>query len=345
MRFLRRRSLPTLLALAATGVATLAVPPTLAALDVLPWSQALILGGLLLLGMAVCALGAGLWMLRRTVHALNTAMDTHIRRVVEEIEAGRLEAARAGRQTHKSLERLETVTLPRMRHRFERKIREQGHRDYAQQVAWTELRDHLGVPAAFMPKLRGWAASPDVLSVVVRHIDRLRPGLVVECGSGASTVWIGYALRRVGHGRLVAIEHEAVYAERTRDLVAEHGLDDIVEVRYAPLTKIEPDIVTVDGDRVTTADRWYDPSVLIDLVGIGVLFVDGPPEATGRQARYPAVPTLFPRCTEDAVIILDDTVRPDEKAMGERWLTENPELRRTEEPAEKGAHIFSRKGV
>src|SRR5699024_11558670 len=106
---------------------------------------------------------------------------------------------------------------------------------------------------------------------------------------------------------------EAVYAERTRDLVAEHGLDDIVEVRYAPLTRIEPDIVTVDGEQVATADHWYDPSVLTDLVGIGVLFVDGPPEATGRQARYPAVPTLFPHCTEDAVIILD---RSEERRVG-----------------------------
>src|SRR5699024_10233468 len=152
-------------------------------------------------------------------------------------------------------------------------------------------------------------------------------------------------VRRLEIDRHVMIQHEALYTVRTRDLVHDHVLDDIVEVRYAPLTEIEPDIVTVDGDRVTTADRWYDPSVLTDLVGISVLFVDGPPEATGRQARYPAVPTLFPHCTEDAVIILDDSVRPDEKAMGERWLTDNPELRRTEEPAEKCAHIFSRKGV
>src|SRR5699024_2104463 len=117
MRFLRRRFLPILLALVATGVVTLAVPPALAALGVLSCAQALILAGLLVVGMAVCALGVGLWRRGGTVHALNTAMDAHARRVVAELEAGRLEAARVGRQTHKGLERLETVTLPRMRHR------------------------------------------------------------------------------------------------------------------------------------------------------------------------------------------------------------------------------------
>ena len=333
MRSLRRRLLLPLLALAAMGVVTVAVPPALAAFGVLAWPQAMTLSGLLLLGVAVCALGAGLWMLHRTVRTLSTTMDTHTRRVTEALGTDRLEMARANHQVQKRLERWETITLPRMRKRLEREVCEQGHRDYAQQVAWTELRDHLDV-RPFMPALRGWAASPDVLRVVVRHIDRLRPELVVECGSGASSVWIGYALRRAGRGRLVTIEHEAGYAEQTRDLVADHDLDDIVEVRHAPLTEIEPETITVDGAQVITADHWYDASVLTDLNGIGVLFVDGPPQATGRHARHPAVPTLFPRCTEDAVIILDDAVRPDEKALGERWLTEYPELHRTEEPAE-----------
>lgn len=344
MRSLRRRLLPPLLALAAMGVVTVAVPPTLAVFGVLAWPQALILSGLLLLGAAVCALGAGLWKLHRTVRVLATTMQTHTRRVTEAIGADRLEAARAADRTQQSLERLETVSLPQMQHFLRWTVREQGYHDYAQQVAWAELREHLDV-RPFMPPLRGWAASPDVLGVITRHIDRLRPDLVVECGSGASSVWIGYALRRAGGGRLVAIEHEAGYAERTRAMVAEHGLDDLVEVRHAPLTEVASETITVDDEEIVTADRWYDASALADLDGIGVLFVDGPPQATGRHARHPAVPTLFPRCTEDAVIILDDAERIDEQALGDRWLAEFPELQRTQEPAEKGAHVFSRKGL
>ncbi|QRN79239.1 MAG: class I SAM-dependent methyltransferase, partial [Nocardiopsis sp. BM-2018] len=82
-------------------------------------------------------------------------------------------------------------------------------------------------------------------------------------------------------------------------------------------------------------------SRLGDLKRIGLLFVDGPPQATGAQARYPAVPALLSHCTDDAVIVLDDADRPDERALGDRWIAEH-RLHRTEEPAEKGAHVFTR---
>ncbi len=84
----------------------------------------------------------------------------------------------------------------------------------------------------------------------------LRPGLVVECGSGSSSVWLGHVLRRLGHGRYVALEHDERYAEVSRTEVARHGLSDVVEVRHAPLLP-----VTVDGEE----QPWYDPAAFADL--------------------------------------------------------------------------------
>jgi hypothetical protein len=124
--------------------------------------------------------------------------------------------------------------------------------------------------------------------------------------------------------------------------VAAHGLDDLVEVRHAPLTEVKTEFSGAGEDGpVESAPHWYDLSRLDDLDRIGLLFVDGPPQATGEQARYPAVPALLPRCTADAVVVLDDADRPDERALGDRWVAEH-HLRRTEEPAEKGAHVFVR---
>src|SRR3984885_12281967 len=48
-----------------------------------------------------------------------------------------------------------------------------------------------------LPSSRGWAASPDLLLVLVDLIIAERPSLVVECGSGASTLWLALAMRRV----------------------------------------------------------------------------------------------------------------------------------------------------
>ncbi|WP_028648773.1 O-methyltransferase [Nocardiopsis sp. CNT312] len=334
---LRRRSF--LFAAAAAVVAVVVAAPTaLALLGPASPVEALLLAATALVGALVAALGLAVLRLQRAVASVPAALDRHTRLVTEALGRDRLEITRS----------LNTVSHRLPGPSFPRQLREivaaQGRDDYEQQVAWTELREWLDT-APFMPSLRGWAASPDVLRTLVRHIDRLRPELVVELGSGASSVWIGYALRRAGRGRLVAIDHDAAYAELTREMVAAHGLGDVVEVRHAPLTEIEATEVEIGGETVRTADLWYDSAPLADLEGIGLVFVDGPPKPTGRLVRYPAVPVLLPRCREDAVIVLDDADRVDERAAGDRWLAEHPELRRTEEPTEKGTHVFSRKGA
>lgn len=347
MRSLRNRLGPVLVVGAVFGALVLCLPSVLGLLGLLGLGDVLTLTLLCLLGAAVALLALGTLLLQRRVghlsRSVGTAMETHSRRITEVLGSDRLEAARTLGGVREHLTDLRERALPRVSREIRHAIAVQGREDYEQQVAWTELREYLDT-AAFMPPLRGWAASPDVLRVLVRHIDRLRPALVVECGSGASSVWLGYALRRAGGGRLVAVEHDARYAELSRELVTAHGLDDIVEIRHAPLVEISGTTVTVDGRERSTADLWYDTAVFSDLEGIGLVFVDGPPKATGLQARHPAVPVLLPRCTEDVVIVLDDAARPDEQAVGERWLAEHPELHRTEEAAEKGAHVFSRKG-
>ncbi|MFI0423106.1 class I SAM-dependent methyltransferase [Spongiactinospora sp. 9N601] len=200
--------------------------------------------------------------------------------------------------------------------------------EYNQVEAMIDLRAMLQ-PRAPMPRLRGWAASPDVIRLLVERIAADRPKLVIECGSGSSSIWLGYAIERFGGGRIVALEHEERFARASQDLVAAHGLDSIVEVRHAPLTDWQ-------------GQPWYDTTALDDLSDAGLVFVDGPPEQTGPEARYPAVPLLLPHCAPEAWIVLDDTVRADEQRIAERWLREYPELTATSYAAEKGAMLFRR---
>ncbi|MFI6574974.1 O-methyltransferase [Nocardiopsis sp. NPDC050513] len=342
MRLLRRRPIRILAAVSAAATAATLV--ALGVFGLVTVAEAVLLAGMAGLGGLVCVLGLGLIRLRRSVLALPAGVAAHTRTVTEALGRDRLEITAALDEIRGRVDRVQEHSLPKVSREIRHAVTVQGRNDYEQQVAWTELRENLDT-AAFMPPLRGWAASPDVLRVLVRQIDLLRPDLVVEFGSGASSVWLGYALRRAGGGRLVAVEHDARYAELSRELVAAHGLDDVIEVRHAPLTEVESVEVLVGDETVQTADRWYDASVLADLDGIGLVFVDGPPQATGRHARYPAVPAVLPHCTEDAVIVLDDADRPDERAIGDRWLAEHPGLQRTEEHTEKGAHVFSRKGA
>ncbi|HEX6467487.1 MAG TPA: class I SAM-dependent methyltransferase [Streptosporangiaceae bacterium] len=208
---------------------------------------------------------------------------------------------------------------------------------YRQLEALIDLRGLIG-PRAPMPPLRGWALSPDALRLIVGQVLAREPQLIVECGSGSSSIWLGYAVQRLGTGRVVALEHQESFAAATRELTRAHGLAGVVEVRYAPLVPWCPDAQWAGAG----GQPWYDRRAVADLEKIGLLLVDGPPAGTAEAARYPAVPVLLPRCAEDALIVLDDTVRSDEAAISDRWLAEYPELRRTVYELEKGLHVFER---
>lgn len=173
-------------------------------------------------------------------------------------------------------------------------------------------------PRAPMPSSGQWALNPTDLLQLWSTVQRSRPGLVLELGSGTSSVWLGYAVERHG-GRLVSVEHDPAYAEQTRAQLRRHGLARHVEVRESPLQDI-----TVDGD----AYRWYDPAAFADLSGVDVLVVDGPPGATCRHARYPALPLLAPRLSSPAAVLLDDADRTQEQEILRGWMDAIPGLAR-----------------
>jgi len=172
-------------------------------------------------------------------------------------------------------------------------------------------------PRAAMPSSGQWALNPTGLLQVVSLIEQHRPSMIVELGSGTSTIWMGYALEQAGGGRLVSLEHLPDFADRTRILVDIHSLDKLVEVRDAPLRPIQL------GE---TTSPWYALDTLVDLPEIDLLFVDGPPGTAGPVARYPALPVLSDRLADGAIVVLDDFRRADETTIVERWCAEIPGL-------------------
>jgi predicted O-methyltransferase YrrM len=185
-----------------------------------------------------------------------------------------------------------------------------------------------------LPATRGWAASPDLLLTLVDLVITERPSLIVECGSGASTLWLALALRRFGiDGRIIALDHDPVFSGRTRDFLARHDVLDLAEVRDAPLESF-----SLDGETYS----WYARTAWEDLAGIDLLFVDGPPAATGHQARYPALPLLNKSLSPIATIVLDDLIVPDMREVLPRWLDADPGFSSEILPLEKQAAVLRR---
>ena len=185
-----------------------------------------------------------------------------------------------------------------------------------------------------LPATRGWAASPDLLLALVDLVITERPSLIVECGSGASTLWLALALRRFGiDGRIIALDHDPVFSGKTRDFLARHDVLDLAEVRDAPLESF-----SLDGETYS----WYARTAWEDLAGIDLLFVDGPPAATGHQARYPALPLLNKSLSPIATIVLDDLIVPDMREVLPRWLDADPGFSSEILPLQKEAAVLRR---
>jgi predicted O-methyltransferase YrrM len=166
-----------------------------------------------------------------------------------------------------------------------------------------------------MPELGGWAATPSTMLWILDRVLSEPVHTIVECGSGTSTVWIATALKaRGGDGRVVALEDNDHYAAITRAELERLGLSDWATVVHAPLVDT--------GLPDDSSKPWFDLSGLALPGQIDLLFVDGPPSRVAPEVRYPAFPLLADQLAPDAVVVLDDTGRPAEDAIVERWSRE-----------------------
>jgi len=160
----------------------------------------------------------------------------------------------------------------------------------------------------------GWAVDAVFVEAMTEVLMRRRPGLVVECGSGSSTVWIAACLQALGSGRLISLEHDPMFAGRTSALLRTHGLEDRVDLVVAPLRD------WLVGER---SMPWYGFDPRDQLVrSIDVLVVDGPPGKVGPRARYPALPVLQGHLSQSCSILLDDGMRADERWVAKEWAKE-----------------------
>ena len=187
-----------------------------------------------------------------------------------------------------------------------------------------------------LPPLRGMAASPDFLLLLAQHLKKTKPSVVIECGSGATTVVIARCLQLNGMGHLFSIENDQEFAQITAEKLESLGLSDCVTIIYAPLIP-----TVIEGEEWS----WYDLKDLPLPLSIDCLIVDGPPYWVGSLARYPAGPSLFPYLNSSAVVFLDDAVREEECAIVEQWQKKYPDLVVKSHDCEKGCVTLQKKQI
>jgi hypothetical protein len=199
------------------------------------------------------------------------------------------------------------------------------------QIVWdtASLRALLGADV-FLPRPSRWSLESSALTLLFREIEQRKPKLVVELGSGLSSVAMALKLRELACGRLVSIDHDAAFAEQSRSWLALNGLDGVAEVRVASL---RPGAAGVDRP------PWYDTAALADLAEVDLLVVDGPPMPVHDRIRAPALSFFKDRFAADWLLFLDDADRPGERAFLREWETAHPDIAITLLPLGKGAAL------
>lgn len=233
--------------------------------------------------------------------------------------------------------------LVRVRRHLETAIKNNGANAVRQLQSYVGMQEYFatGVLPAFNSEAHSWPVSADFALCLMQQLVLKPYDLVIEFGSGMSTVIVAKTLALMAERndtrqtQFVSFEHLDSYYEQTLAHVQQAGLEKAVQLTLAPLE----DWQAADGQ---VYPYYSCQSTLAKLVKQRqtsrkriLVIVDGPPAATGAQARYPAGPLLtayFPNAHID--FLMDDYIREDEKQVVQRWLADIEAMGRTGTPTE-----------
>jgi predicted O-methyltransferase YrrM len=173
------------------------------------------------------------------------------------------------------------------------------------------LLDRLHLPDDALPYLGSWKADTGLLRLLVDHILEHKPRLVVEFGTGASTLVIARAMKMAGGGNLISFDQHSDFVDATRQWLKDYGME--ADLRSAPLRS------SPDG----WPGLWYDHGPL--PANIDLMLIDGPPWSIHPFTRGAAA-SLFDHISPGGTVMLDDGARPGERMVARRWRKLHPDF-------------------
>lgn len=170
----------------------------------------------------------------------------------------------------------------------------------------------------------GWPISPDIALFIVDVINEKNYDAIIEFGSGTSTeLFAKIALMRKKKNqkvpKILTFDHLSEYYEKTQAILSRESLGDFVQLECAPLIPMrlqDDDYQYYDCEQILKeflADLPIDAKILV--------LVDGPPGATCKHARYPALPMIYKVLTQNNQLdfVMDDAARLEEKEVVDKW--------------------------
>jgi hypothetical protein len=118
-----------------------------------------------------------------------------------------------------------------------------------------------------------------------------------------------------GRVLMVSLEHDLAQAERTRGLLAEAGLAEVVRVLYTPLV-----VRSSRGDRRSAYDITGELSRELGAFGFDLVVIDGPSAEAG--ARVTTLDGIHALLRPGAEVYMDDALRDGEICAAKYWASD-----------------------
>lgn len=197
----------------------------------------------------------------------------------------------------------------------------------AQLEAYIAIHNYFNT-GSLLSGFHGWPISPDIGLFIINQMRRKQYDLIIEFGSGTSTLLFAKLAAAQHHEKLmsdllpqkiVSFDHHADYYRQTQELLKINQMGKYVDLVHAPLIEWQENKQTF---------LYYDCEAKLQQLAQTLngkqakilVLVDGPPGNTCKNARYPAVPLLFKHLAAHQIdIILDDAARAEEKEVAMKW--------------------------
>ena len=185
------------------------------------------------------------------------------------------------------------------------------HQYYVFNKAIAELRtmvENEAIDKAVLKRLiygwgnQGFSAMSDYLETCIEYAYKTK-GDILECGSGLSTIVVGMIAQKKGL-KLTSFEHLKDWGVKIEKVLKKLSLNN-VQINIAVLKDYG-------------SYCWYDINCKDLSENIGVVICDGPPAQT-KGGRYGLIPQIGDLLQPGAVVLMDDTMRKEERLIMERW--------------------------
>jgi len=157
--------------------------------------------------------------------------------------------------------------------------------------------------------------SPATLNFLESEIQRRKPAVVLELGSGLSTICLAQYMQET-HGDsnrlyVCSLEQDGASIEGTRNLLRALGLDACVKIFHAPLAS-----QVIEGVQTSC---YSLPTAFVQTVATlrpSFVVIDGPAAETDR---FGTLPLIRPYLKVNALFYLDDALCDGELDLPRLW--------------------------